>query len=329
MENNAGMIKPELTELPQISDRMSFIYLEHCVINREDSAVKVTDMNGDVFIPAAAITTLLLGPGCKITHRAMELIDDSGIGIVWVGEHGVRYYAHGRALNSHTRLLLKQAEFVSNTRKHLDVVRKMYQMRFPNEDVSGLTLQQLRGREGSRVRATYREYAKKWNIPWKGREYDPDDFTSGTPVNQALSAGNVCLYGLAHSVICALGCSAGLGFVHVGHECSFAYDIADLYKAETTIPIAFEMAAKVRDEFEDRCPQDFSGMIRRRLRDEMVKKHLLERMVHDIKYLLSDDENTGEEENAVYLWDNMKERVENGKQYREKGVGEDGSDNHE
>ncbi len=305
MENNAGMIKPELTELPQISDRMSFIYLEHCVINREDSAVKVTDMNGDVFIPAAAITTLLLGPGCKITHRAMELIGDSGIGIVWVGEHGVRYYAHGRALNSHTRLLLKQAEFVSNTRKHLDVVRKMYQMRFPNEDVSGLTLQQLRGREGSRVRATYREYAKKWNIPWKGREYDPDDFTSGTPVNQALSAGNVCLYGLAHSVICALGCSAGLGFVHVGHECSFAYDIADLYKAETTIPIAFEMAAKVRDEFEDRCPQDFSGMIRRRLRDEMVKKHLLERMVHDIKYLLSDDENTGEEENAVYLWDNM------------------------
>lgn len=329
MENNAGMIKPELTELPQISDRMSFIYLEHCVINREDSAVKVTDMNGDVFIPAAAITTLLLGPGCKITHRAMELIGDSGIGIVWVGEHGVRYYAHGRALNSHTRLLLKQAEFVSNTRKHLDVVRKMYQMRFPNEDVSGLTLQQLRGREGSRVRATYREYAKKWNIPWKGREYDPDDFTLGTPVNQVLSAGNVCLYGLAHSVICALGCSAGLGFVHVGHECSFAYDIADLYKAETTIPIAFEMAAKVRDEFEDRCPQDFSGMIRRRLRDEMVKKHLLERMVHDIKYLLSDDENTGEEENAVYLWDNMKERVENGKQYREKGVGEDGSDNHE
>ena len=193
MQNNAGMIKPELTELPQISDRMSFVYLEHCVINREDSAVKVTDMEGDVFIPAAGITTLLLGPGCKITHRAMELIGDSGIGVVWVGEHGVRYYAHGRALNSHTRLLLKQAELVSNTRKHLSVVRKMYQMRFPNEDVSGLTLQQLRGREGSRVRTTYREYSKKWKIPWKGREYDPDDFMSGTPVNQALSAGNVCL----------------------------------------------------------------------------------------------------------------------------------------
>lgn len=169
MQNNAGMIKPELAELPQVSDRMSFVYLEHCVINREDSAVKVTDMDGDVFIPAAAITTLLLGPGCRITHRAMELIGDSGIGVVWVGEHGVRYYAHGRALNSHTRLLVKQAELVSNTRKHLAVVRKMYQMRFPNEDVSGLTLQQLRGREGSRVRATYREYSKKVEYTMDGQ----------------------------------------------------------------------------------------------------------------------------------------------------------------
>lgn len=329
MQNNIGMIKPELAELPQISDRMSFIYLEHCVINREDSAVKVSDMDGDVLIPAAAITTLLLGPGCRITHRAMELAGDSGIGVVWIGEHGVRYYAHGRALNSHTRLLVKQAELVTNMRKHLGVVRKMYQMRFPGEDVSGLTLQQLRGREGSRVRAIYRDYSKKWAIPWNGREYDPDDFMSGTPVNQALSAGNACLYGLAHSVICALGCSAGLGFVHVGHECSFAYDIADLYKAEITIPIAFEMAAKVREEFEDKTPQDFSGMIRRRLRDQMVKVHLLERMVRDIKYLLSDGEDGEDGDKAVYLWDNVKNRVENGRQYHENGVAEDGSDNYE
>lgn len=328
MKNDVGMIKPELNELPQISDRMTFIYLEHSLINREDSAIKVTDLNGDVLIPAASITTLLIGPGCKITHRAMELIGDSGIGIVWVGEHGVRYYAHGRALNSHTSLLVKQAELVSNTRKHLDVVRKMYQMRFPDEEVGGLTLQQLRGREGSRVRTAYREQAKRWNIPWKGREYDVDDFGSGTPVNQALSAGNVCLYGLAHSVICALGCSAGLGFVHVGHECSFAYDIADLYKAQTTIPIAFEMAARVRDDFDEKVPSDFSGMVRRRLRDEIVKLHLLERMVHDIKYLFSDsgDQSDNNEEQAVYLWDNIQDKVENGRQYCEERIDKNDSD---
>ena len=68
-------------------------------------------------------------------------------------------------------------------------------------------------------------------------------------MNQALSAGNACLYGLAHAVITALGCSPGLGFIHVGHECSFVYDVADLYKAEITIPIAFEMAAKRPEDF--------------------------------------------------------------------------------
>lgn len=310
-----GMIKPEITELSDIKDRMSFIYLEHCVINREDSAIKVTDADGDVCIPAASITTLLLGPGSKITHRAMELIGDCGVGVIWVGEHGVRYYAHGRALSSHTRLLLKQAELVTNTRKHLNVARKMYQLRFPNEDVTGLTMQQLRGKEGSRVRSVYRSQSKNWKVSWDGREYDPDDFKSGDAVNQALSAGNACLYGLAHAVICALGCSAGLGFVHVGHECSFAYDIADLYKAFTTIPIAFEMAAKVRDEFDNKIPSDFSGMVRRRLRDEIVKFHLLEQIVHDIKFLLSDEDEKDEQE--VYLWDNIKGTVKNGMQYRE------------
>ena len=59
---------------------------------------------------------------------------------------------------------------------------------------------------------------------------------------------HACLYGLAHAVIVALGCAPGLGFVHVGHECSFVYDIADLYKAEVTIPIAFEVAAQAPED---------------------------------------------------------------------------------
>lgn len=316
-QNQAGMIKPELMQLPQIGDRMTFIYLEHCTINQEDSAVKVTDLDGTIYIPSAAITVLILGPGTSVTHRAMELIGDSGIGVVWVGEHGVRYYAHGRSLNAHTKLLLKQAELVTNKRKHLDVVKKMYSMRFPNEDVSKLTLQQLRGREGSRVRQAYKNASKEWNVPWNGRIYNVDDFSSGDPVNQALSAGNACLYGLAHSVICALGCSSGMGFVHVGHECSFAYDIADLYKSYTTIPIAFEMAAMVSNKFEGKIPSDYSGMVRRKLRDVIVKEHLLEKMVKDIKYLLScEQDDKFEQTEAVYLWDNLNGIVENGKQYK-------------
>ena len=201
MADLPGMIRPELQALPQIGDRMTFLYFEHCVLNRQDSAITVTDDRGTVFVPAAAISVLLLGPGTKVTHRAMELIGDAGVSVLWVGEHGVRYYAGGRALTHKAGLLIRQAALVSNTRLRLGVVRQMYSMRFPGEDVSSLTLQQLRGREGARIRSVYRHAAKKWNVPWSGRTYDPENFDGGDAVNQALSAGHACLYGAAHAVI--------------------------------------------------------------------------------------------------------------------------------
>ena len=307
-----GMERPDLQALPQIGDRLTFLYLEHCQINREDSAILVRDERGTTRIPAAGITVLLLGPGTTVTHRAIELIGDAGVGIVWVGEHGVRFYASGRPLTHRAQLLMKQAQLVSNQRTHLAVVRKMYQLRFPEEDVSGLTTQQLRGREGVRVRKAYRTAAKEWNLPWSGREFDPDNFSSGDPVNQALSAGHACLYGVAHAVIAALGCSPGLGFIHVGHERSFVYDIADLYKADLTIPIAFEMAAKK--------PDDLPSAVRRRIRDEMAARHLLEQIVRDIRFLLSDDDQPDDGKTDItYLWDSHKRLISNGRNYAEKG----------
>ena len=309
MSEISGMIRPELQALPQIRDRMTFLYLEQCQINRQDSAILVHDEKGTVCIPAAAISVILLGPGTNITHRAMELIGDAGVTIVWVGEKGVRFYASGRPLTHHSQLLIRQAEMVSNQRLHLAVVRKMYQLRFPNEDVSKLTLQQLRGREGSRIRNVYKEAAMQWKIPWKGRKYDAEDFSSGDTVNQALSAGHACLYGLAHAVIAALGCAPGLGFVHVGHDNSFVYDIADLYKAEITIPIAFEIASKGTD--------DIGAAVRRRVRDEMTTKHILERMVHDIRYLLEIELTTEEKDvGMISLWDSERGVVKNGISYR-------------
>lgn len=309
MTNIPGMIRPEIQMLPQVADRLTFLYLERCVLNRQDSAITVADDRGTVFVPAAAISVIMLGPGTKITHRAMELIGDAGVTVIWVGEHGVRYYASGRPLTHHAALLQRQAELVSNMRMHLNVVRQMYCMRFPNEDVSHLTLQQLRGREGARIRAVYKKASKEWNVPWNGREYDPEDFTSGDPVNQALSAGHACLYGLAHAVIAALGCSPGLGFVHVGHENSFVYDIADLYKADITIPLAFEVAATISKE-------EIPSVMRRKTRDKMVKMNILKQMVHDIKSLLA-QEGESEDSDAVYLWDNRVGEVENGRSYGE------------
>ena len=206
-------------------------------------------------------------------------------------------------------LLVQQAKLVSNTQTRLGVARRMYQMRFPDEDVTGLTMQQLRGKEGARVRRIYRECSRKTNVEWKGREYNPEDFLDGTPVNQALSAGNACLYGLAHSVIAALGCSPGLGFVHTGHDRSFVYDVADLYKAEYVIPLAFEIAS--------RNPEDIGSEMRRAVRDKIAATHLLKRMVQDINTLLMGEEGTLEitYSNIVDLWDEKKGFVRNGVSY--------------
>src|SRR5690606_3814590 len=147
----------------------------------------------------------MLGPGTTITQQAMMLLADNGATAVWVGEHGVRYYAHGRSLARSSKLLIAQDAAVSHPRRRLNVARAMYQLRFPNEDTSRLTMQQLRGREGARIRRCYREHSRRTGVSWNGREYDPDDFSGSDPINQALSAAHACLYGIVHAVIVAVG----------------------------------------------------------------------------------------------------------------------------
>lgn len=315
--NLPGIQKPGLQALPQVRDRISFIYLEHCVLNRQEGAITVTDIRGVVHIPAASISVLMLGPGTKVTHRAMELIGDSGACLIWVGERGVRYYAHGTGLTKSTRLLTRQAQLVSNVRTRIDVARKMYQLRFPGEDVSKLTMQQLRGREGARVRSVYRKYSKLTGVAWHGREYDPADYEGGDPINRALSAAHACLYGVVHSVIVALGCSPGLGFIHTGHQKSFVYDIADLYKADISIPVAFAMAAE--------NPKDISATTRHRVRDVMSDGKILVNAVRDIQSVLVSNSvvEEGPEVEVMELWDDKRGGVSYGVSYRiEKHEGE-------
>lgn len=294
-----GAVPPEIAELVRVQDRISFLYLERSVIHRDANAITATDERGTVHIPAAALGALLLGPGTTISHHAMMLLAESGSTAVWVGERGVRYYAHGRGLTLGSRLLDAQAALVSNRRLRLDVARRMYAYRFPGEDVAGLTMQQLRGREGARVRKIYRQHAERTGVKWSRRDYDVDDFLAGDAVNQALSGANISLYGVVHSVIVALGCSPGLGFVHAGHARSFVYDIADLYKAEITIPLAFDLAMDP--------PADIAGEARRRLRDEMVDGSFLKRCVNDIYDLLLGEKNASEavvpESDDVWVWD--------------------------
>ncbi|MEU1128324.1 type I-E CRISPR-associated endonuclease Cas1e [Streptomyces sp. NPDC005900] len=270
--------------LTRTGERVSFIYLERCTIHRDANALTVEDADGTTHIPSATIATLLLGPGTRITHQAMSVLGETGAAVAWVGEQGVRYYAGGRALSRSTALLEAQATQWASRRTRLAVARAMYRLRFPNEDPDGLTRQQLLGREGDRVKDCYRAQAARTGVRWHGRKYIPGDFNSGDPVNQGITAAAQCMYGIAHAVVASLGCSTGLGFVHSGHELSFVLDIADLYKTEIGIPLAFDVAAE--------GPEDVGPRTRRGLRDRINETGLLDRCVNDIKHLLLPDAQT-------------------------------------
>ena len=314
MSNNYGAPKAGVSELGRVQDRISFLYLEHSRISRQDSAVMVTNDRGVVCVPSAMISVLLLGPGVDVTHRAMELIGDSGMAVVWVGEHGVRQYAHGRALSHSSRFLEKQAKLVSNRRSRVAVARKMYQMRFPDEDVSKMTMQQLRGKEGARVRKVYLEQSHKTGVQWKRREYKVDEFEASSTINKALTSAHQALYGLSYIVIVALGISPGLGFVHTGHDLSFVYDFADLYKAQYSIPIAFQMTAEHGDK-------DIADWTRKGMRDAFAQDKLIVKMVKDLKYLLDIDDEMNPA--VMNLWDDRQGLQKFGVQYHEFNDGDE------
>lgn len=296
-------------EVFRVQDRLSFLYLEHAVVHRDSNAITSTDTRGTVHLPAATLGTLLLGPGISISHHAVMLLAESGVTVVWVGERGVRYYAHGRPLARSSRLLDAQARLVSVRTTRLGVAREMYAMRFPGEDTRGLTMQQLRGREGARVRQTYRDHSDRTGVPWRNRNYVAGDFDRSDDINKALSAANTALYGAVHTVIVALGCAPGLGFVHTGHDRSFVYDIADLYKADLAIPTAFTVVQE--------HPEDLGAATRHAMRDAIHQTHLLERCVRDVKHLLLTDGTTDDtlDVDIVGLWDDRGNTVESGLNY--------------
>jgi CRISPR-associated protein Cas1 len=307
-----GVKPPPIQALVRAQDRLTFLYAEHCVVNRADNAVTITDARGTVHVPAAALGVLMLGPGSNITYAAISLLAESRSTCVWVGERGVRYYCHGASLAQSTRLLEAQAKFVSSERSRVKVARNMYAMRFPDENTDGLTMQQLLGKEGTRIRRAYAKESKRTGVQWSGRSYKVTDFDDADEVNKALSAANTALYGVTHSIIVALGCSPGLGFVHAHNERSFVYDIADLYKADITIPLAFDLVSQ--------GIEDVSVAARKGIRDRMKDGKFMQRCVRDIRRLLLEPEELKESELEVEdittkLWSGASGYFESGRNY--------------
>ena len=284
-----------LQELPKLGDSISYLYLEHAVIEQNDTAIVAIQKEGRTPIPIAAMTCLLLGPGTSVTHAAIRAICENGC----------------------MANLLIQAKACMDQEQHLETAKRMYQIRFSNMKTDGLTLQQLRGMEGIRVRKAYELASKTTGVRWKKRSYKAEDWDRADPVNQALSEANALLYGLCHAAVVSLGYSPGLGFIHTGKQLSFVYDVADLYKVETTIPAAFEAVRELASG------NDQKKLVRLKCRAYFANAHVLSRIARDLAWILQ-GESDERQDNGLRvgtLWDDKMDIADGGRNYADSEVG--------
>ncbi len=310
-----------LKTLPKLRDSLSFAYFEHAKLERKNNAVSVFDKDGETHVPVAALGTIMLGPGTSLTHEAVKVLTDNGCSLLWVGEHGVRLYAQGMGETRSANRLLRQCKLYSDPSARMAVVLRMYEKRFDEDLPDDLTIQQIRGREGVRVRTAYSRASEKWDVEWSGRNYSRGNWSKADPVNRALSTASSCLYGISHCAIVSAGYSPSIGFIHTGKLLSFVYDIADLYKVETTIPIAFEIASRYSKL------EGTAGMereVRIACRDSFKEHKILERVVRDIDDVLNVSVEAVERTQARVdleddppggLWDPEEGEVEGGQNY--------------
>lgn len=277
----------DLRALPQARDRLSYLYVEHANVEREEGSVAflATDEEGEPCstpAPVCDLALLMLGPGTTLSHAAASVLARNNCLVAWVGEEGVRLYAFGSGGARSSARLLRQAALAVDPSPRQETVRRLYGMRFPEGAPADASIAQLRGREGIRVREAYRRLAEAHGIDWPGRAFEAGDTRTGAPINRALSAANACLYGVCHAAILSLGLSPGLGFIHTGQQLSFVYDVADLYKLDLAAPTAFAAAAEGAENIERR--------VRRALRDRFRETRFVARVADDLMGIVGPDD---------------------------------------
>lgn len=279
----AGLLPP-LKPLP-IKERLSIVFIEKGEIDVVDGAFVVVDLQGSrvrpvlTHIPVGGVACIMLEPGTRVSHRAVALAARVGTLLVWVGEAGVRLYSSGQPGGARADRLLYQARLALDDDLRLKVVRKMYAMRFGEEPPQRRSVEQLRGIEGARVRRTYQVLAQKFGVKWAGRDYDHTDWDSSDLPNRCLSSATSCLYGVTEAAVLAAGYAPAVGFIHTGKPLSFVYDVADLYKFETVVPVAFKIAASE--------PHNPERAVRLACRDVFRQTRLLDRIIPDIEVMLA------------------------------------------
>lgn len=192
-------------------------------------------------------------------------------------------YSAGQPGGARADRLLWQARLALDETARLNVVRKMFELRFGEPAPERRSVDQLRGIEGARVRRLYELQAQQNGVTWNRRAYDRSDWDAADVPNRCLSAATACLHGLTEAAVLAAGYAPAIGFLHSGRPLSFVYDVADLFKHETVVPAAFRVAGRAK---RGSVHGPVEGVVRRECRDTFRRTNLLERIIPTIEEVL-------------------------------------------
>jgi len=241
-----GRLGLEKARIPH-SDRHGLVWLDRGRLEVEDGCLRFVTAGGgelaagDYQIPHQALSIILLGPGSSVTHDALRLLARHGCALAAVGEGGVRVYTAPPLMPDTSALAREQVRRWADANKRMEVARAMYAIRF-DEIVRTRDIEVLRGQEGARIKRSYQLAAERYGVPWKGRNYDRSNPNAGDVPNQAINHAASAMRAAAAVAVASVGAIPQLGFVHEDSGQSFVLDIADLYRHDVTLDIAFGAA---------------------------------------------------------------------------------------
>lgn len=256
----------------RVEDSLGHAYVEHGRLECRNGALLFANAQGALELPAARLAALLLGPGTTVTHGALKLAGECGLTLCCSGADGTRFY--GARRGGSAERLLHQARLATHARLRLRTARRMLAMRTGIVPPRNASEAVLRGIEGRWMRDVYSEAAARFGVAWHGRDTGPE----ADAVNRSLSIANACLYGVCHCAIVSAGYSPALGFLHRGDLRSFVFDVADIYKHETTVPVAFKVGSE--------GPGRLGTRTRTACREAFRQARLFERLVPDMEDML-------------------------------------------
>ena len=121
----------DMHELSRLEDSLSYLYVDKAIIERDENSIVIIRENERIPVPISTLTVLMLGPGTSLTHAAMMIVAECGCLVIWCGEGALRFYGYGMGETRSARNILRQAQCCMDAGKHLEVVRRMFEMRFP------------------------------------------------------------------------------------------------------------------------------------------------------------------------------------------------------